>query len=294
MTQSTPVGLLLLCYFACYMPYSLTLKVLGEPLATLPTSVLGASLAWCAYLALSGHWRSVGVRDSRAWIAGAGGALILTSSTLAYSLPSVSLVLPKLVMGFGVILLAPLLDARNGAALTRRQTTVLCLAALAVACSVWRRTALDATASVLCCATAYVSGYALKLRAIDGRRGDWGFFTAETSLTLALALPASLLACAWFGAAPSARPLALLSGVFSQGCGCFGGLVLLRFVSARVAAHSLLVPLHRSTGLLATVAASLALAAWRLGPRAALSTLSPGELCGAALMGAALWVGSRR
>ena len=49
-----PLPLLLALYALCYAPFSALTKVVGQPIAALPASLLGSCLAWGVYLVLCG------------------------------------------------------------------------------------------------------------------------------------------------------------------------------------------------------------------------------------------------
>jgi hypothetical protein len=269
------LGVLTLAYFLCYTAFAALTRSLADPLSLLPTSVAAGSAVWLAYLLASGDWRRHRL-DGPAVTAGLAGAAILTASTVAYSLRGASILLPLLAMKGGVLLMAPILDRLGGG--RPRSLAPLALAACGVAVVAVPKLRADGTWPALACAAVYLAGYALKLRAIGQRRGDWGFFLAETSVTLAVALPAALVACYASGRAPTDEPAALLAGAASQGCGVFGGLILLQRGT-----HSVLVPLNRCSSTLAGVAATLLLG----------GALTPWETAGAACMLAALLSGLR-
>lgn len=277
--MSARLAPLILLYFVSYTAFAALTKRLSDPISIMPTSIAAGAAAWAVYLTISGNWRRHRF-DGPALAAGVGGAAILTASTVAYSLRGVSIILPLLLMKGGVLLLAPMIDRAGGAQVSRRSMAVLALASCGVAAAAAPKLKLDGTAAALACAMAYLTGYALKLRAIGQRRGDWSFFLAETTITLALALVGSLVACALAGRVPSSAPLAALAGIASQACGVFGGLILL----APGRGHAALVPLNRCSSTLAGVAATLLIG----------GSIGPWEAAGAACMLAALWVGAGR
>lgn len=300
--MNLPFGLLLALYFACETAFACLAKQLHAPLAVLPTSVATAAAAWWLYVVLSRGYGQVHItRD--AVIGGAGGALILLSLTVAYSLPGVSIILPLLLMKGGGQFVAPAVSAAQGEPISRRSVAVLALVLAGVVAAMWSRLRVDGTAAALCCAAVYLGGYVLKLGAIGRNRGDGSFFLSATSLTLAFATPLAFLAAGLGGAQPSASLLAHLAGVASQGCGVFGGLVLLRGASlsdrARgLASHAALFPLHRSVSLLAGMLATAVLAAVRWGGPAGLwahrgEVYASGEPLGVLCMVVALWLGTR-
>ena len=299
-----PLPLLLALYALCYAPFSALTKVVGQPIAALPASLLGSCLAWGAYLVLCGDAGRRPRFDAQAIAAGVGGAAILCASTVSYGLGG-SLVLPLLLMKGGGLAVAPLSDAAAGARVSRRSALVLFAVGAAVLAGAWHRVRVDGTAATLCCAVVYLCGYGAKLRAVGQRRGDRDFFLAETTATLAIAMPVSLAACLLSGTAPllpvgvvgelraAASPdpfiLALVAGAFSQGVGVFGSMILLQREAPghRAATHSALLPLHRASSLLAGMAASAF-----LGLKNGGWAMTGGEILGGAVLVVALAFGA--
>ena len=293
-------------YFFAYLCFSLLTKVAADPFGTLPLSVATALGAWAAYLLGAGEWRRL------RWLAithhspytlrtylldvglcALGSAAILLASTVAYGLRGVSIVLPLTLMKAGTILLAPAHDAAEGVAIPPRAKWVVGLALGGVLAGVaGRLDARDPAWSAILCAAIYVSGYALKLRAVGKYRGSWDFFVAETTLTLVVSLVGAVALCSWFlphGSVLSWLPHPLLSacvGLASQCCGVGGGLILIR--GGARATHSRLVPLSRCSSLLAGLTASLLLGLFAAHPALA---LPPAEAVGALFLLAALWIG---
>lgn len=292
-------GLLILFYGVCYALMSGLLKHLHDPMGVLPVSVYVSTLAWFAYLIASGSWRLMRFRDPLVWVCAAGAAAILISSNVVYSLPTVSILFPLLLMKGGGLPMAPLIDWRWPDA---RTWLVLALAAAGLFAGSWQsfRTARAASMAALACVAWYLGGYALKLTAVGRRRGDWGFFLSETTATLALSV---VCVCALRFLAPDQwRPsrswLAIVAGLASQGCGV-GSLILMRGGSAEDKArgldsHARLMPLHRSVAVIAGLVATATLALAARGSAAVWAFRLDGEVVGAALMIAALAVGLRR
>lgn len=301
--MSLRFGILLALYFVAEALFAGMAKTLHDPLGMLPTAVSTAALAWWSYVVLSGQWDHVRVtRD--AVVAAAGSACILLSLSIAYSLPGVTIILPLLLMKGGGQLVAPTVSAVQGERVSGRALGVLALVLAGVVAALWSRLSVDGTAGALCCAAVYLGGYGAKLGAFGRHRGDWPFFVSVTTLTLAISIPASFLICAVGGAHPSGDTLAYLAGLASQGCGVFGGAVLLRGTAPEdvrrgLTSHAALFPVHRSTSLLAGMTATVGLAVLRWGPAGTWAAavrgdvLSWGEFAGALCMLVALWVGTR-
>ena len=210
---------------------------------------------------------------------------ILVSSTASYAIPAVSLVLPLLLNKGGVLAMAPLLDRRRGVVVTPRAWCVLSLAVCGMACGIvpGLLTARAPTLLALALSAAYLLGYVGKLSVIGGQKGNAPFLREEMSVTTVAALPVALLLGVLLSPAPAIALAASLSngwvyvaGLASQGCGYFGGMLLMR-----QAPHSLCVPLNRAASVLAGLLASCALGRWP----------SRWEIFGALVMTIALAVG---
>ena len=279
-----------LLYIACYAVYAYTTKRAGTGGAPFMIAAIccGAGLlGWLAVvLAQVGRGAWAPLRVTRATLtAGLCSVLILVSSTAGYALPAVSLVLPLLLNKGGVLAMAPLLDRRRGVVVTPRAWLVLALAVCGMACGVvpGLMTAAAPTLLALALSGAYLLGYVGKLSVIGGQKGNSTFLREEMSVTTAAALPVALALGFLFSPAPVAalsaglgNPWVYVAGLASQGCGYFGGLLLMR-----QAPHSLCVPLNRAASVLAGLLASCALGRWP----------SRWEIFGAVVMTVALAVG---
>jgi hypothetical protein len=317
-------------YFLCYVPYSALTKWLSTSypgsakalsgLALLPATVLASVLAMLATFSMFGFWRhatlhrlSVGrvhlwVRGPTLWtaISGVATAVILLTTTLAYTFEGVSIPFVMLLMRGGVLLAAPLVDALSKRKVAWFSWCALLLSALSLADAVLsrggRRIPMLCTLDVL----AYVASYFLRLQLMS-RFGKselpethWRYFSEEQMVAAPVAL-ILLAGLAWLAPPQVSDPLragfrwiasdkragwAMFAGVCSQGTGVFGGLVLL---DARE--NSFCVPLNRAASILAGLAASLALYVWGLS-----RPPSGWELAGAMLLVLAitmLWLGPK-
>ena len=246
-----------LLYVASYTAFAALTKLaggVGRPLAILPVALAAGTLGWAMllwWMTRTRRWQVAPV-DGTVFSAGLASVLILISSTLAYSLPKTSILLPLLLMKGGVLTIAPVIDLARGRQVTMQAAQAWLLAMVGFLVGVGEL----GTASVgaLCCAVTYLIGYALKLWAIDGRKGDQSFLLAEMSVTTTAALFVSIalaLATSADTSAAAASPLPYLAGIASQGCGLFGGMLLMRR-----APHSVCVALNRSASVLAGTLAS--------------------------------------
>lgn len=304
-------GVLLCLYFLAELVFAAAARTVGDPLALLPTSLAAAGGAWFVFLVASRQTHLIDL-DRDVALGAAGGAAILLSLTVAYSLHGVSIVTPLVIMKSGGLLVAIAVGVLQGSNPSARSLLVGALVCAAIFSTMWSRLQVDGTAGALVCAAFYLAGYACKLAPVGKHRGDVSFFLSMTTFTIAFALLVTfgaLLALALAGHAvmPSRHPVAFLAGLASQGCGVFGGLILLRGSSdddkARdLASHASLFPIHRSVSLLGAIAAVAVLAILQAprisgvadAGRAIWGAYRPGEIPGAALLVVALWIGVRR
>ena len=279
-----------LLYIACYAVYAYTTKRAGSGGAPFMVAAVCCGVGLVGWLTVvlaqvgRGAWAPL--RVTRATLAaGLCSVLILVSSTASYAIPAVSLVLPLLLNKGGVLAMAPLLDRRRGAVVPLRAWLVLGLAVVGMACGIvpGLLTARAPTLLALGLSAAYLLGYVGKLSVIGGQKGNPPFLREEMSVTTVAALPVALLFGCVFSPAPAVALVASLSngwvyvaGLASQGCGYFGGMLLMR-----QAPHSLCVPLNRAASVLAGLLASCALGRWP----------SRWEIFGAVVMTVALAVG---
>ena len=279
-----------LLYIICYAAYAYTTKRAGTGGAPFMVAAVccGAGLVgWLAVvlaMVRSGRWAPLRVTPATR-AAGLCSVLILVSSTAGYALPAVSLVLPLLLNKGGVLAMAPILDRRRGVMVTPRAWLVLALAVCGMLCGVvpGLLTATAPTLLALGLSATYLLGYVGKLSIIGGQKGNPTFLREEMSVTTVAALPVAVLLGFLLSPAPVAalatslhNPWVYVAGLASQGCGFYGGMLLMR-----QAPHSLCVPLNRSAAVLAGLLASCALGRWP----------SRWEIFGAVVMTVALAVG---
>lgn len=295
---------------------SITDGGLGRPrtgLEILPLSVMVSLAAMVVFLWASGWWRAASVRWKvgpltvplpRRWtlVSGLATAAVLVTTTLAYSFQGVSIVLMMLLMRGGVLILAPIVDlnTRRRVPWTTWAALVLSMASLIVATSHRADVSLTLVAVVdvvVNLAAYFVRLYLMSQLAkteskVDLRR----YFVEEQLVTspaafavillLALVLPGGVamgdeLRRGFLEVPLSAQAgVVALVGVFSQGTGIFGALVLL---DARE--NSFTVPVNRGASVLAGVAAT-----WLLQLSGGSAQVDVGELVGAGLVAVALVV----
>jgi hypothetical protein len=253
-------------YFACYVPYSAITKWLSSAngdqarafsgLELLPATVLASTLAMLVSFSVLGFWqypalRQLGgrVRLPGRWtfLSGIATALILLTTTLAYTFEGVSIPFVMLLMRGGVLLLAPVVDRIAKRKVRWFSAASLVLSGLYLVDAVMSRGGHRIPLRCALDVLAYLAGYFIRLQLMNrlGKSEDpvanRRFFVEEQMVATPAALLFLALAAA-AGPASLATPLrhgfaslvhdprigwALTAGVFSQGTGFFGGLVLL-------------------------------------------------------------------
>jgi hypothetical protein len=313
-------------YFACYVPYSALTKWLSSAsevqpdaltgLELLPATVLASTVTMLVSFSILGFWRYPTQRRLGPWmvpwptrftaLSGLATALILLTTTLAYTFEGVSIPFVMLLMRGGVLLLAPIVDALSKRKVRWFSWIALALSALSLLDALLSRGGKRVPFWCAMDVLAYLSGYFLRLQLMSrlGKSDDPAVNRRYFAEEQMVATPFALLflgAMAWLAPESLRDPLrrgfvgvmgdprlrwALLAGVFSQGSGVFGGLVLL---DARE--NTFCVPLNRAASILAGVAAAATMALlvgshWPSG----------WELFGASLLVVAivvLWLGPR-
>ena len=315
-------------YLLSYFVFSFLTKTLGK-VSPGPVLVLASLIAcqgvWIAGLAFEAMWQRWRRGDDKTRrpddvslhpslihriapqlfrrdvvIAATASAAIIVSSTLAYAMPGVSLLLPLLLMKGGPNLWAPIIDTMRGSTITYRARIVFSLALVAVVAALWSKVTVTASIAVTAtvgCALVYMLAYFPKLRILAKYRGDLVFLIADMTTTLLIALPA-VVALVWlkYGAGGLWQSVQLLGdyrvwamGAASEGAGLFGGLVFLAKTES-----TLSVPINRCSSLLGGTAATLAL--WWLdgGTLLGWAGRNVPELIGVVAMLAALVIGVGR
>jgi hypothetical protein len=170
-------------YFVFYTPYAALVKLMamegrwttGVPL--LPLSLLATVATLLTIVTILGWWRYAMKPTLPLLISGAGTALIIASTTLAYTFAGVSVLLALLLMRGGVLMIAPIVDAA-----LRRNVRWFSWAALLVSL------------------TAYLTGYSMRLPCmtyvgkVDDREVTRRYFVTEilVAASLLVTVPAIL------------------------------------------------------------------------------------------------------
>lgn len=171
-------------YFACYVPYSALTKWLSSSrsgtarvfsgLELLPATVLASTLAMMLSFSLLKFWGKATQHRVGRWeipwptrwtfLSGLATALILLTTTLAYTFEGVSIPFVMLLMRGGVLLLAPIVDAITKRRVRWFSWIALFLSASALLDAVVSR---DGKGIPLLCAldiSLYLAGYFVRLR----------------------------------------------------------------------------------------------------------------------------------
>jgi hypothetical protein len=204
---------------------------------------------------------------------------VIATTTLAYTFEGVSIVFMMLLMRGGVLILAPIVDGLSGRKVRWYSTVglVLSINALLVAFLEDKGAGFDMRGLAIADIIIYLASYFVRLRFMtrlaksDDPTARTRYFVEEQMVATPV-LVLFLGVVAWIGHGELGtdlragfttffdRPVvleAVLIGLFSQGTGIFGGLVLL---DKRENSYS--VPVNRCASVLAGVAASYAIKIW--------------------------------
>jgi hypothetical protein len=320
--HSSRLFALALGYFAVYVPYSAITKALTsssiagrnvlDGVTLLPIATMSSLAAMLVTITLLGWWRYA-IPSSCRWprpsrwtvLSGFSTALILVTTTLAYSFDGVGLTFVMLVMRGGVLLIAPIVDRITGRTIRWFSWIALVLSLASLTNAIATR---SGVVPVLCAIDLafYLAAYFIRLQLI-ARRGKSNdvavrrrYFVEEQMvatpfavlvlMALALLGPGEVRASlqTGFTLSPfhSLGAWVVVAGLCSQATGVFGGLLLL---DASETSYS--VPLNRASSILGGVAASAVLSAVFASPFPTV-----GELAGTSILVLAigvLWLGPR-
>jgi protein-tyrosine-phosphatase len=316
---------LALGYFAFYIPYSALTKALSNGelpgmqgrvsgFELLPATVITTALAMPVIITLLGWWKHV---DSRRvlglWIpvpsagsavSGLAFAVIIATTTLAYTFEGISIVFALLLMRGGVLILAPVIDTLSRRRLRASSWGALALSFLALAIALADVGSYQLSVAAVINLALYLAGYFFRLRLItragksEFEHSSYRYFVEEqmVAMPVLLGVPALLALIGGEGIPGEIRRgfttflfseaagFALMIGVLYAALGTFGTLI---YLNRRE--NSFSVPVNRSASLLSGVAAAflLSLVAGQAAPR-------PSQLASAAIIIAAVFLlGSR-
>jgi hypothetical protein len=208
------------------------------------------------------------------FVSGLCTAAIIGTTTLAYTFEGVSIVFVMLLMRGGVLIIAPVVDTLTGRKARWFSWVGLLLSLSALLVAFAEEGGYDITLICAIDVAVYLASYFVRLRFMtklaksDDPNANLRYFVEEQMIAapamfLALVLVALIGGGAiasevreGFTAVPSESVLlpVILVGLFSQGTGIFGGLILLNRRE-----NTYCVPVNRSSSILAGVLASLSL-----------------------------------
>ena len=274
-------------YLACYVPYSALTKALtGGSLAfdvrpsgmsILPVTALASMVSMFVTIGLLGGFKKVSRREifgrsipfpsMGPLVSGTMTALIIPTTTLAYTFEGVSVPLAMVWMRASVLAVAPLVDVLTGHRIRGMSGLAVLFSVLAATTSIIGQPLSNTSMPIgaLIDLSVYVLAYVVRLTLMSkfakraGPDGARRFFYEEQMVAtpfLVLMLVVGSLTPGGFGdalrsgwgylAMPSLLGLLVLTGVLSQGSGFFGGLVL---IDARESSFT--VPINRAASLIA-------------------------------------------
>jgi drug/metabolite transporter (DMT)-like permease len=251
----------------------------------LPSTVLASMVCMFLFLSAMRWWRfatqrrigSITVPSPRlrTLLSAACTACIVVTTTLAYTFEGISIVFAMLLMRGGVLVIAPAVDALSKRSVRWYSWVALGLSLAALIVAFAERGGFALSFAAALDIAIYLASYFVRLRIMSGAAkssdpdANKRFFVEEQMVATPLVvLVLSLWALSGAGAAAADLRLGftdiwsspvlftvLLVGVFSQGTGVFGGLILLDKRE-----NTFCVPVNRASSILAGVVASFALA----------------------------------
>lgn len=276
-----PYSVLVKALSSQYIPW-VKVPLTGNHL--LPWSLIVSAIGMILFLWLTGIWNhasqfkigSVSLpRPSLGpLLSGICTSAIIVTTTLAYTFEGISIVFAMLLMRGGVLLIAPIIDASSGRRVRWFSWIGMILSMLALFVAFAENGTVGITRVAAINIALYIAAYFVRLRLMsyfaksDDEHAQMRYFAEEQIV----AAPLSVLfvaGFALFGTNGFARELSMgfsptflgsafwwvvLIGIFSQGTGIFGGLILLGKQE-----NTYCVPVNRSSSVLAGVFASFIL-----------------------------------
>ena len=277
-------------YFLSYIPYSGLTRLLSKGqlpgisgpvsgLLILPCAVLGTVITMPLLITALGWWkhatrthpaRALSFRPKRETaISGMAFAVIIATTTLAYTFTGISIVLALVLMRGGTLILAPIVDALGGRKIHWYSWFGLTVSLAAVGVALSDAGNYQMTIPAVCNLAAYLAGYLIRFRYMTRHaksatpRVTLSYFVEENFVAM-LTLLVVTGALALFGVgdlragfttfllSPAAIP-ALLIGVTYGFLGVFGTLV---FLDRRE--NTFAIPVNNCSSLLSGVVAAYA------------------------------------
>ncbi len=247
-------------FVAFYTPYAALSKAVtaglvpGVPLGLvaleiLPAAIIGTVLTVPLIITLAGWWKHARLPTPKIALSGVGLALIIGSTTVAFTFKGISIVLALILMRGGLLIMAPLVDTayRRRVRWFSWAALFMSLAALGVSLVAAKDKSLPLAAFLNL--SIYLTGYALrtplmtKLAKVEDRDVTRSYFVREVLVTIVV-LPILPALFATFGSGPAAIALrhgfltfwimhpaavvpVMLIGVFYASHNIFGTLIYL-------------------------------------------------------------------
>jgi hypothetical protein len=250
----------------------------------LPSSVIASAVGMLVFLTVMRWWKYATQRvvfgvqvpspRLRTLLSGACTSVIVVTTTLAYTFEGISIVLAMLLMRGGLLILAPVVDlvSRRKVKWYSFAALLLSLAALIVAFLEKKGFNISLAAGVDI--AMYLTAYFVRLRIMSGsakskdNNENKRYFVEEQMVATPLIVLVLGLWAAFGSGLPAAQlrtgftdiwssdvlVFVLLVGLFSQGTGVFGGLILLDKRE-----NTFCVPVNRASSIMAGLVATLAM-----------------------------------
>jgi protein-tyrosine-phosphatase len=286
---------LALGYFIFYIPYSGLLKVLttgvingssgpASGFELLPITTIATAITMFFIITAMGWWkyagrrqcfgRSVPLPSGLMFLSGLGTAIIIVTTTLAYTFSGVSIVFALILLRGGVLLLAPLVDRAFKRRVRWFSWTALMLSFTALVIALADVSNYQLTVVAALDIMAYVTGYLLRLPCMtalaksDDQHAAWRYFVEEqmVALPLLVAIPAlfallgkgGIMTALRQGFTPDWGSSYIISALIVgslYACLCVFGTLI--YLDRRE--NTFCIPLNRSSSLLSGVVASYGL-----------------------------------
>ncbi len=282
-------------YFAAYVPYSAMTKALSSGLfegmnggipgfELLPLTGLSSLVGMFVFITAMKWWKFAGRRKVLGvevpmpgpWTFASGvcTAVIIATTTLAYTFSGVSIVFMMLLMRGGVLAIAPIVDFLSKRKVRWFSWVALALSLSALVCAFLGKGSVKLTFVAGIDVFFYLLGYFVRLRFMsrlaksDDPDATKRYFVEE-QMTATPVVVTTLAVLALIGSGPLMLQVragftsffdrgftleAIVIGLLSQGTGIFGGLILLDRRE-----NSFCVPVNRASSILAGLLASLSL-----------------------------------
>jgi len=292
-------------YFAAYVPYSLMTKLLskgqlgaqtGQSLdgfSILPVTALATLLAMLVVITGLGWWKyathsvvaGVRVPHPTKWtfLSGIATALIIGTTTLAYTFEGLSIIFAMVLMRGGVLIIGPIVDRITGRKVRWFAYAGMAMALMALLVSLTDTSSYNVPLMAGLVIALYLASYFVRIqlmsrlaKSFDADTNKRFFVEEQMTATPAFVVILLLFALLQGPVGEEVRYgftqhwgqpylwALVLIGFFSQGTGIFGTLVLLD-----KSENTYSIPVNRSSSVLAGVLASLLLSAiWGMKPPA--------------------------